>query len=225
MGSQVNFYMVPEDEEEFCRFVVSDPTVTILRASHLHEPHVPVLLPLPPSNEPDCGGLVFWNRKVASREEVMPRGRVRDTRSPAGRYVIDATLNPVVDFDRSVRQPDGLAPGRIWAGFDEWHHLPEERLRLYRSWFQRLARWLNKWPYRWDVYRIGPRTKAFFDGGGKAIGYGLGEIKSVTQTGECERVIRRDSKVHTIHPEIEQDNGATDVTIHLDEEPDDTIQN
>lgn len=215
MGSQVNFYMVSAEEESFCRFVISDPAVTILRASHLHEPHVPVSLPLPSSAEADCGGLVFWNANVASRDETIPRGRIRDARSVSGRYVINAILNPVIDFDRSVQHADGLAPGRIWAGFEEWHALPGERLRLYRSWFQRLSRWLNKWPYRWDTFRIGPHTKAYFDAGGKAVGYGVGEIRTVEATGAGGRIIRRGVKRSVNRPEIERDEGATALTIDL----------
>lgn len=214
MGSQVNFFMVAEDEEEFCNFVLSDPRVTILRAWHLYEPHVPVSLPLPAADEVDCGALVFWNSSIANREDVMPRGRIRDSRNPAGRYVISAITNPVVDFLRSIPRPNGLAPGRIWAGFDEWHDLAGDGLRLYRAWFQRLARWLNKWPYRWEIYRIGPKTKEYLDKGGMFTNFVPGETISITDVGS-NRVIERNVRQEVFRPEIEQDDGRSDLTIEV----------
>jgi hypothetical protein len=194
--------------------VLSDPAVTILRADHLEEPHVPVLLPLPPANEADCGGLVFWHTGVASREEVMPRGRIRDPRNPAGRYVISAITNPVIDFDRSIPRPNGLAPGRIWAGFEEWHDLPDERTRLYRSWFERLARWLNRWPYRWEFYRVGPKTKEYLDNGGMFINFVPGETIRITETGS-HKVIESAAQENVFRPEVERDDGRTDLTFEI----------
>jgi hypothetical protein len=213
MGSQVNFFMVPEDEEAFCRFVLGDPAVTILRAHHLEQPHVPVSLPLPPANEPDCWALVLWNRNVATRDQVMPRGRHRDPRNPAGRYVVSAIANPVIDFDRSVPRLNGLAPGRIWAEFNRYD-VPEDRLKIARAWFQRLARWLNKWPYRWDIYRIGPKTKEYLDKGGTFINFVAGETISITEVG-TNRVIERGVRQEVFRPKVVRDDGEADLTVEI----------
>jgi hypothetical protein len=213
MGSQVNFFMVREDEEEFCRFVLTDPAVKILRAFHLEDPHVLVSLPLPPADEPDCGALVFWNVKVASREDVMPRGRIRDPRSSAGRYVISAIANPVIDFDRSIPRPGGLTPGRIWAEFSRYD-VPEDRLKVARLWFRRLARWLNNWPYRWSFYRIGPKTKEYLDKGGMFVNFVPGQIISVTDSGS-NKVIERGVEPQVFRPEVERDDGESDLTLEI----------
>ncbi len=214
MGSQVNFFMVPEDEEAFCEFVLSDPAVAILRACHAERPHVRVAPPLPRADLPWCAGLVLWNSGIAGREQITPSSKVRAQGSLEGVYAIDAILYPVIDFNRSIPLANGLAPGRIWAGFEEWHHLPKERMELYHSWFRRLARWLNKWPYRWDIFRIGPRTKEYLDNGGRFVTFVPGRTTSIREVG-TDRVIEYAVQEEIVQPEIVQDDGESDLTFEM----------
>jgi hypothetical protein len=213
MGSQVNFFMVREDEEDFCRFVLSDPAVTILRACHLEQPHAPVSPPLPPAEQAYCAGLVLWNSEVASREEITPRHKVRAVDCPAGVYAVTAMVYPVIDVNRSIPGPNGLTPGRIWAEFNRYD-VPEDRLKIARAWFQRLARWLNKWPYRWDIYRIGPKTKEYLDKGGTFINFVAGETISITEVG-TNRVIERGVRQEVFRPKVVRDDGEADLTVEI----------
>jgi len=214
MGSQVNFYMVPEDEECFVHRVSSDPNISVLWRLTPDSPIVPAELPLPHAREPYRAWLVFWNHRLIAREEIIPRGKVPDRVSPQGRYDINPIIYPVVEFMRSAMTDEGVTPGRIWSGFEEWHDLPNDRMKLYRAWFRRLARWLNNWPYRSGMYRIGPKTKEYFDAGGKAVGYAVGKPISVTEVGQT-KVVRSQPEIRSEHPEIEDDGGESDLTMEI----------
>jgi len=211
MGSQVNFYLHPRDEEQFYTFIMSEPAVVILYRSRSDRPMVPVELPLPDAETQWCGFFSLWNSAIVAREWITPPGRL-----PGGHYQIHAYVYPVVEWWRSSLAKEGLVPGRLWATF-EHECLSSEQQREFRAWFRRLASWLNKLPYRWDMYRIGPHAKAYFDAGGKAVGYGLGEVKAVEAIGPGERLVRRGVKRSIMEPEIERDEGEADLTIELDE--------
>jgi hypothetical protein len=118
-----------------------------------------------------------------------------------------------MDFNRSIPGPNGLAPGRIWAEFNRYD-VPEDRLKLARSWFRRLARWLNNWPYRWGFYRIGPKTKEYLDNGGMFINFVPGEVISIKEVG-TDKVIERGVRQEVFRPEIERDDGETDLTFEM----------
>lgn len=213
MGSQVNFYMVPKDEEDFLRFVISDPEVEVFWSLSLDSPHELVNFPLPHARVPYRGWLACWNRNVATTEEVTPPNRLPDDNHQEGIYHINGMVYPVIEILRSALTDDGLTPGRIWVDFEHLRRDPDREKR-FRSWFRRLARWLNKWPYRWDPYRIGPKTKEYFDNGGKAVVYGLGEVKVVEARGDT-KIIRRGVKTSTEQPDIEEDSGGSDLTIEM----------
>lgn len=210
MGSQVNFYMVREDEEDFLRFVMSDPAVEVLWRLSPDRPHELVTFPLPSGYQLYRGWLACWNRNVATREEVTPPNKVPDEE---GAYDINAMVYPVIEVLRSAISNEGLAPGRIWVDSEHLRREPEREKR-FRAWFRRLARWLNKWPYRWDPYRIGPKTKEYFDNGGKAVTYGLGKVKVVEAYGDI-KVIRRGVKTSIEQPDIEEDRSGSDLTIDM----------
>jgi hypothetical protein len=190
--------MLPEDEAEFCRFVSSDPDVQIVTGMYSGSRFDPVSVPLPPVGGPNAWCLALWNRKVISREDIS-------------NYQYD-----FIEFSRSVKHEDGLTPGRIWAEIES-AQLDVERKDIFRKWFRRIAGYLNSWPYRFGMYRIGPATKAYFDAGGKAVEYGLGEIKAVEAIGPNERLIRRGVKRTTVQPEIERDDGSEGLTIDMEE--------
>lgn len=212
MGSQVNFYMVPEDEEDFLLQVVADPETSVLWAMNYDRPIVTAEFPLPSAYENHRGWLVLWNHCLVSREQITPPNKVPDRACTSGRYDINPIVYPVVEFMRSAVDDKGLAPGRIWTGFEDWHDMPEDRMKLYRSWFRRLARRLNKWPYRWGMYRIGPKTKEYFDAGGRAVGYAIGKPICIKKVGET-KVIHSRPEIRSEHPQIENDAGEDDLTI------------
>lgn len=190
MGSQVNFYMVPEDEDLFCAYVLKDPDVQVVTGMFPGSRFETLSVPLPPSGEPYAWCAALWNRRIISRNDI------------------DNYHYCFIEFSRSVLQPDGLAPGRIWAEI-EASILNEARKAEFRGWFRRVAGYLNSWPYRWDMYRIGPKTKEYFDKGGKALGYGLGEVKDIKTVGDVS-VIHRGVLVNSFSPEIERDDGKVD---------------
>jgi len=211
MGSQVNFYLHPDDEQDFFTCIAGNPAVLILYETRLDKPLVPVEQPLPDAARKWCGFFSIWNSSIASRDLVTPPNRLI-----GGQYDINAFIYPVIEWWRSSLTSEGLTPGRIWATFDH-DCLSAEQQKAFRAWFRRLASWLNKLPYRWDMYRIGPHAKAYFDTGGKAVGYGLGEVKVVDAIGPGERLVRRGVKRNIMEPEIVRDEGETDLTIELNE--------
>ena len=195
MGSQVNFYMVCEDEDHFCRFILSDPDVEIITGMHHGSRFIPVSLPLPSTDVPYAWSLALWNRCVLSREDIQNCN------------------NHFIEFSRSVNNREGLAPGRIWGETDS-SGLDAARKKLFREWFRRVAGYRNSLPYRWDMYRICPHTKAYFDAGEKGIGCAMGDVKSIARTGDVT-VVRRKPKVIIQRPEIEEDGGTSDLTIEM----------
>lgn len=211
MGSQVNFYLHPSDELTFYDFITSDASAVVLFRTRLDKPLVSVAVPLPEAGERWCGFFSLWHTSVAAIGQITPPNRLSQ-----GEYDINAYVYPVIQFWRSSLTSEGLSPGRIWATFDH-ECLTAEQQKAFRAWFRRLANWLNKLPYRWDMYRIGPHAKAYFDAGGKAIGYGLGEVKSVEAIGSAERLVRRGVKKHVSQPEVERDDGENDLTINLED--------
>jgi hypothetical protein len=180
VGSQVNFFMSPEDEETFCRFVVADPDVTILYAMQVDRPIVPAEFPYPPTLDEFYGGFALWNRSVASEELITPKRKVKNVDAPDGVYLIHAFVYPVIEMIRSGSTADLISPGRIWARFDH-KGLNDDQQRRMKNWFRRLANWLNKLPYRCFEYRVGSGAKEFFDRGGKAIGFGMEPIASLIE--------------------------------------------
>jgi len=208
MGSQVNFYLHPEDEEQFCAFIVSDSSAVILYRTRVDRPVVPVELPLPDAESRWCGFFSLWNSSIASRDLITPPNRL-----VGGEYDINAYVYPVVQLWRSSLTSEGLTPGRIWATFDH-SCLSAEQQQAFRAWFRRLANWLNKLPYRWDMYRIGPKAKEYFDQGGKAVGYAMGDPKEIVEHPGV-KIIRRNVRTLIQQPEIEDDGGKSDLTIEL----------
>lgn len=214
MGSQVNFYLTPEDEEAFCRFVLSDVDAVILYRMRLDRPVERVAFPLPDVKGPYCHWFSLWNSRIVPESAITPPGKVPDADNPRGCYDINPHTYPVIDFRRCFTNAAGLHPGRIWAHFEHSRISPEQ-LKAFRSWFRKLAGWLNKLPYRWRMYRVGPKAKEFFDRGGKAVGYAHGDIKEIRSVGDVS-VIRRGVVVNSISPNIERDDGKADLTIEVE---------
>lgn len=213
MGKQVNFFMVQSDEEEFLRFATATQDVKLLWRLDLASPHHEAAFPLERSDLPYRSWLVLWNASIVPRDAITPPNRVPDALHSAGRFDVNPYVHPVVEVSRSIERADGLYPGRIWANVGTRRLNPEQR-RLFRSWFDHLARWLNHWPYRWNMYRIGPTTKAYFDAGGRAAIVRLGEITSIDDTSGAA-VVRRAPRIDSFNPDVECDGGAEDLSIDL----------
>lgn len=214
MGSQVNFYMTSEDEEAFCRFVISDDDAAILYTMRLDRPVERVAFPLPDVKDPYCRWFTLWNSRFVPESEITPPGKVPDADEPRGRFDINPHTYPVIEFMRCFTNADVLHPGRIWAHF-EHNRIGPEQLKAFRSWFRKLAGWLNKLPYRWDSYRVGQKAKEFFDNGGKTVGCANEQFKEIKSVGEISAV-RRGVVVNSFSPDIERDDGKADLTIDLE---------
>ena len=213
MGSQVNFYMVQADEVSFCQYVTADSSTVILKATDPECSHVPLFLPLPSAAEAYYGNLVLWNSDIVDREDITPPNKILDSRNSSGCYNVHAYVYPVIQLLRSKVTNGGLTPGRIWAETDR-PKMELGRQKAFKAWFRRLARWLNNWPYRSGMYRIGPKTKEYFDAGGKAVGYAVGKPISVTEVGQT-KVVRSQPEIRSEHPAIEDDGGESDLTMEI----------
>lgn len=163
MGCQIHFHMLPEDEEEFLRFVRNAGNVDILpwkspveKFSSFRE--------LPKSFSGDLWGSVYlFNRSIPNRFIV--------TYIPTQKYyTIEGSGSSVVEFSRSFLKGNELKQGRLWADFvrftdESLEKLREAELRYgsplpahviqscsrlepkepeFKVWYETLARWIRK---------------------------------------------------------------------------------
>ena len=162
MGRQVGFWMLDQDEQEFTRFVFSEPGVVMLSAlSPGPYPNIISELPYPPERR--WWSVYFWNRKFT----FEPATWVQVQAGPdTGMYAFVGQELPVVEFSRSILRGSGeLKQGRIWTGC---------RDKAFLKWYERIARWIRRHFTRiqewmaWAAY-AGPQAYAWYQSGGKLV--------------------------------------------------------
>lgn len=171
MGRQVNFFIMQKDEDEFVRFVLSQPGVEMLGHLSLTK-KVPVLSALPIEDSPLLPSRqIFFHRQgtpVYTTSVVVQVGPL------AGKLIqfLDVSASPVIEFSRSMLHPDGtLGQGRIWA---DMRRLEGDHFVLkgdeFEQWYETLARWIRK---RWgrlergSFYRLSDNARVWCESGGK----------------------------------------------------------
>lgn len=133
MGRQVNFWMLEQDEQEFVRFVLSQPDVAMVTdLSPGPYPHIITELPRPP--ERWWWAVHFWNRNFPF--ELVRWVQVREG-PDAGLYAfVMGDKAPVIELHRSILRESGeLSEGRIWAGYKD---------DAFRRWYDGVANWIRK---------------------------------------------------------------------------------
>lgn len=154
MGKQVNFYMLPEDEQLFLSKVQCNPNVVFLKSASTDQPEIEVVDNLA-SVTGENGGFMFyiWNRLFEFHSEYIAPHKVKiyDENIPGyidtGRisYSISTIDAPIIEYSRSFIREGVLREGRIWA---EMHPLVNGEFVYkgaeFEKWYDDLAGWLRR---------------------------------------------------------------------------------
>ena len=159
MGRQIHFHMLPEDRNEFIRFVQEhdDQVMITLRDSSSSE-----VEPVPDLSVGDKQTLCLWHR------ELLPRLKRRRIPDP-GYYRIDGLNTPTLEFSSSFQAKwegkPALGQGRLFGNFEPYLDKPPN----FEKWYERLARWIRtncrKNPTGMSGY-VGPAAYEFYSQGG-----------------------------------------------------------
>ena len=140
MGTQINFYMSPDDEAEFLAYLRSQEGVQILK--DWTSTATPIRLKDLP--EP---GTHAWFQVWLWNDRISPPPALRLVEKQAC-YCIDAGSQEVIEFDRSVKDGDRLVRGRLWAEFVSWDRsepdVMGQKSDAFKKWFNRLSGWIRR---------------------------------------------------------------------------------
>lgn len=136
MGRQIEFYMLPEDQNAFLQFAQErDPVVLVAELDRQGPTVRPVEDMASVRNPMFC----LWNRALLPFLKRKPIGE-GDHRT----YLIDIFRLPILEFSPThVGEWEGkpaLILGRLYGRFDPYFNKPPE----FEKWFDRLVRWIRK---------------------------------------------------------------------------------
>ncbi len=140
MGKQVNFWMLPEDEDTFLKFLRQDPNNTLVRYYSDKAIDVISFDVVQTLNEL---AVFIWNTSFPSLEGFVEKNTDRQGQVFFG---IDVWRAPVIEYSRSTFTTDNrLLRGRIWAEMypligQEFIHKGTE----FEKWYDSIARWLRR---------------------------------------------------------------------------------
>jgi hypothetical protein len=159
MGRQIHFHMLPNDRDEFLRFVQqADPIAFISKYGESSS-----VVPLPIDAIDKEQSIYFWNRSFLPNLE---RKWVPDP----GFYGLSNLNEPILEFRPSSalvtwEEKRALVQGRLYGIFDPYLGKPPE----FQKWYERLVRWIQKTykknPTSMSGY-VGPAAYEFFEEGG-----------------------------------------------------------
>ncbi len=147
--SQVNFFMLPEDESEFVRMLEArgDTRLFPMRALDM------------PVEVYSCG-VVLLNRDLGWPAHVDAIEQKAPTRATT---TLDLFKDAHIEWARSYRDRKTLFSGRIYAKVG-WLATPAAN-QTYRRWYDALARWIRQRYDRQDGWWVSPRAKAWWQEG------------------------------------------------------------
>jgi hypothetical protein len=178
MGKQVNFYMLPEDELLFLRFLCQEPTMVFLQRRSATPDLQVIPDPLSSFQSLKTREVLIWNTTFPIQEADITETHMRKYDTERYTYVetgelayfINKVNAPVLEFSRSFVRDDGrLVVGRIWA---EMYRLAGDALihkgEAFEAWYDRIARWLRRHFSRVsDLYTyLGPKALQWWQEGG-----------------------------------------------------------
>jgi hypothetical protein len=158
MGRQIHFHMLPEDRDEFLRFVQERDSVVLTRRDGDS-------LEVRPATRRDIHSgktLCLWNPRFL---RVLEREWITEP----GYYRVDALNTPTLEFTPSFRATwegrPALGQGRLFGNFEPYLKKP----KAFEKWYETLARWIrthyHKNPRGTGGY-VGPRAYEFYQKGG-----------------------------------------------------------
>jgi hypothetical protein len=162
MGRQIQFLMMPEDEDAFFDWLETTGDIVTLRERATEPGLHPLDRPFPPAQPVEERLLVLWQRGCSQAPNIRP--------SKSGWHFVDRTESEVVEFQRSAETEHGLEVGRLWAelsAFDSSGEATQPKGTEFVKWFEAQLRWLRKNFKKGDygIY-IGRRAAEWLDAGG-----------------------------------------------------------
>jgi hypothetical protein len=161
VGRQIHFYMLPEDQAAFLRFVQQhDPVMVADRDDPDHRDVRPAEDLA--ANRPRM--LCLWNQRLLP---VLTRNW--DGKAKFYKYSVDVFRLPVLELSTCLKSEwegrPALVQGRMYGQFEaNLHKLPE-----FEKWYEMLVRWIRKnfkkSPAEFGGY-VGPAAYRFFLDGG-----------------------------------------------------------
>ncbi len=166
MGRQINFYMLPEDETEFIKFVKSIGNIEI-HAYRSREIPFRSLKQLPKPFSVDFWGTVYLYNKAIGIVEYHYVEKQKH-------YYISNDKSTVIEFSRSgLNDKNQLLEGRIWIATNYvvkdsseelvWKQKPKEFI----EWYEKITRWLRKNYLKYGSIYISKRVLEWLKQGGK----------------------------------------------------------
>lgn len=139
MGRQINFYMLPEDEEEFVAYVLSQKKDILMVVGHSETASPKIIENLPATfSEGNWNPIYFWDRNVNGELKA-------EYIKTQGYFLVDSSASPVVEFIRCFVQDNLLLRGRIWAEIKYWNGDKSiYKGKEFENWFNALARWIRR---------------------------------------------------------------------------------
>jgi hypothetical protein len=157
MGRQIQFHMLPDDEQMFLDYLRGrDPVVVVDRSADSSEV-TPVSM-----EAGDSGTLVLWNKSLLDHLE-----RQVVERSPGNHYYRVESSLPTLEYSRS-RQVEwnghrALLQGRVYGSFTQ----PKVE---YENWYKSVTAWIRRHfmrgPFKLLDGYIGPAAFRWFQEGG-----------------------------------------------------------
>ena len=162
--SQLNFFMLADDEHEFVEFLRSREDTHILPGRFFTSPTPAPVRVLPAVSR--LREVTLLNATLVPTSRWVARGEGRY----AGKYVFDSLRAPSIEFSRSRMKKGVLLPGRIYAKIG-WLE-PKVDNRVFRSWYSAIERCLKKSYVKHDgLWWFGPEARAWSLAGGR-VAYG-----------------------------------------------------
>jgi hypothetical protein len=163
--SQVNFFMLGDDEAELFAMLAQRGDVLFLPGRHFASARPRPLQQVPARPRE----LTLVNALLTPE----PRCQVRGEDALLGRYLFDMYEDPHVELDRCRRRGQILHDGRLY--WKAGRIRPRELDRPFARWAAALARWITTRYRRIDAgWWVGPQAEAWSRKGGKlALGGSL----------------------------------------------------
>jgi hypothetical protein len=184
MARQLNFYMLPEDENRFLDFATSINEVKIIFSVY-NKPGLQVIdnFQLLEENNLYSGEILIWDQRLKIEPEYIKARHFKKYDDKLGEYretgevdyFIDKWNAPVIEFGRSRINPDGvLLNGRIWVElYVTRDNSSQYKGKQLEDLYSQLAKWLRKNFQRVEGYRsyFGKQALDWFKSGRQLVPY------------------------------------------------------
>lgn len=192
MGRQINFFMLPEDEEEFIRFVKSTGEVIVIPAITNKMPVESV------ENLPKAFSKPYWFSFYFLNKNLIEEAKY-DYIEKQKHYHIDESKSLVIQFHRGGIEDNKILEGRIWiatayvikdsSGELVWVQKSKEFI----EWYEKIARWLRKNYLKNGSIYISKRVLEWLKKGDK-LSTGIGQVFTLEDLERWKRYAEKEKQ-------------------------------